>query len=94
MGETEKLLTSIEDRLKKIEKVVFGKKLVTKFVSEDFSDLAGGIRLLIKNDYFKTPRTSSEVFKELGREGYHHKSDAVYTALSRDFVKNWRSLFY
>ena len=92
MGQIEKRLTSIEDRLKKLEKAVFENKPGTKIVSEDFSSLSGGIRFLIKNGFFKTPKSSSEVMSELKRENYYHSLAALTTALSRDFTRKQKIL--
>ncbi len=38
---------------------------------ENFSGLTGGIRLLVREGFFKEGKTQNDIFEELKRQGYH-----------------------
>lgn len=93
--------------LKKIDKKLDGIKIILKGkvykdlgkkigkrseTKKSYEGLSGGIKLLIKNNYFNKEREVKEVILELKREGYHYAVSSVAKALSRDFVKGKRKL--
>jgi len=84
--EIEKTLDGFEKRLEKLEKAVFAQKGKTTPPSSEYKGLVGGINFLIDNGFFKKLRTKNEVYQELRKEGYYHRSQAVDTILRRDFV--------
>lgn len=93
MDELIKRIENIEDRIKKIEGVLFSDdKPVELKTKENFSGLAGGIRFLIKNGFFNEPRTLKEVIDELKREGYHRSTSGVASTLSVTFTANQKIL--
>jgi len=89
-NEIEKMLKDHEERLKKIES--FFTKKETPKITDDYSGLNGGIRLLIKNDFLDKPKSLKEIQNELKRENYHYSISAVAKALSVYFTKNKKIL--
>ena len=88
-----KKIEEIEIRLKKIENSLFsGNKPIQLKTKESFSGLAGGIRFLIKNDFFNEPKMLKEVIDELKREGYHRSTSGVASTLSVTFTANKKIL--
>ncbi len=79
-------IKSILERLKKLERAVFGKREGIKkerFKNENFSGATGGIRLLISQGFFKIKRTLSDIRRELAKNDYHYSIQAAQTALNR-----------
>lgn len=60
----------------------------TKKKSSNYSGLTGGIRFLIDNNFYNTPKSVKEIFNELKREGYHYSYESVDKLLRVDFHKN------
>jgi hypothetical protein len=44
---------------------------------ENFSGLAGGIKLLIKEGFFKEGKSQGEIFEELKRQSYHYPKTSL-----------------
>jgi len=87
------ILEDHEERIKRLEgKKVSEKIEVTKAKTEDFKGLAGGIRLLIKNNFFNEPKSLNEIIVELKREGYHNSKARVASTLSVTFTKSQKVL--
>lgn len=87
------MLDDHETRLRKLEKKqpsLEAKK--TKLITKDYSGLSGGIRLLIKNGFFKSPKSANEIKNELKREGYQNKIAPISKALSVNFTKKQKIL--
>ena len=89
-----KKIEEIDERLKKIEDILFSeqKPLLPSKNKENFSGLAGGIRFLIKNEFFNEPKTLKEVIDELKREGYHRSTSGVASTLSVTFTASQKIL--
>lgn len=83
---------TIERRLDIIEGKNKGLVKVGNNLKEDFSGLAGGIRLLIKNGFLKSPKDTKEIKTELKRESYHYTDAGISSTLTETFVKNKRVL--
>lgn len=83
--EIEKRLDILEDKQSKGIEIKDNKK-------ENFSGLAGGIRLLIKNGFFNNPKEVKEVKEELKREGYHYTDTGITSTLTETFHKNKKIL--
>jgi hypothetical protein len=82
----EKRLKTIEQRLDKLEKAVFGPKPKTakpKAGKEEYSGLKGGLLFLVSRDFFKTKRALATITKELEKHGYHYQAGAIQTTLNR-----------
>ena len=79
----------LEERVKKLEKAIFVKKQLPKI---NFKGLSGGINLLIKNQFFNSPKSVEETRVDLAREGYHYSRPSVDKLLRIDFVKNKKIL--
>ena len=81
-----------DERLNRIENTLFSTSEPLKKIKGNFSGLAGGIRFLIKNDFFNEPKTLKEVINELKREGYHRSISGVASTLSVTFTANQKIL--
>ena len=81
---TEKSLT-IEQRLERLEKAVFGTKRERKQkpVSTDFTGPSGGVRLLVSQNFFKAKRTVADVRTALEKNDYHYVTAVIQTTLNR-----------
>lgn len=91
--EINKRFEEIEKRLEILEgKNVEQNEDIIKNKEENFSGLAGGIRLLIKEDFLKTPKLVLEVFNKLKEKGYHYPKKSVEKLLSIDFTNKQRVL--
>lgn len=89
--EIKRILEDHEERIKRLE----GKKSSEKtkdIKTENFKGLAGGIRLLIKNNFLNKPKTLNEIMTELKREGYHYTKAGISSTLSETFMKNKKIL--
>jgi hypothetical protein len=58
----------------------------------NYKGLAGGVRFLIDNGFFDSPKNLNEIINELKREGYHYSKSGIASTLSETFVKNQRIL--
>jgi hypothetical protein len=83
---------AIEKRLDLLENKFFKSKQKNIEKKEDFSGLAGGIRLLIKNGFLNSPKDFKEIKEELKREGYHYSNTGVISTLTETFIKNKKIL--
>lgn len=61
-------------------------------IKKNYGGLAGGIRLLIDEDFLNQPKTVNEIWIELKRQGYHRPQGSVSKLLSVNFMKNQRLL--
>ncbi len=57
------------------------KKTNSTAKKENYSGATGGMRLLVKNGFFKEKRSQVSIRKALADAGYHYSSQAVYGAL-------------
>lgn len=84
----DKTLT-IEQRLARLEKAVFGRKGQTDAAAKspakasDFSGPTGGIRLLVSQNFFKTRKSLADVRTALAKNDYHYVTQVIHNALSR-----------
>lgn len=80
----EKLLTTLEQRIVRLEKAVFGggRKSPQAKPAKDFSGATGGIRFLISKGVFKKKHGLSAVRAALSDNGYHYSRQAVHVALN------------
>ena len=92
MEELKKRLEDHENRIKKLEKVLFSKKEPMKALKKNYKGLAGGIRLLIDNGFLNEPKSVKEIMVELKREGYHNSQAGVSSTLSVTFTKSQKVL--
>jgi len=83
----------IENRLDRIENKKSEEKGIEKETEKNnYSGLAGGIRLLIKNGFLVSPKEVKEIKEELKREGYHYTDAGITSTLTETFVKNKKIL--
>lgn len=87
-------IKKLEDRLSKLEDVVFGNKIKPASINQKdpHKGLVGGINLLIENGYFKKPKLVTEVQDELQKEGYFSPIQSTDTILRRDMVNRKKIL--
>ena len=78
-------LRTIEDRLARLEKAVFGTKSgqTRAATPKSFSGLKGGLLFLVSHDFFKTKKALAAIRNELEKHGYHYRAGAINTTLSR-----------
>jgi hypothetical protein len=85
---------TIEQRLARLEKAVFGRKrqpdaAASPAKASDLSGPTGGVRLLLSQKFFKSERSVADVRAALEKEGYRGYVDAVIqTALNRQSARN------
>jgi len=86
---------TIEQRLARLEKAVFGRKGQTESTSKsaaktsNFSGPTGGVRLLVSQNFFKSERGLADVRAALEKQGYRGYVDAVIqTTLNRQSARN------
>lgn len=84
--------SELEKRLDALEKVVFSKDKKTEWKPDEFKGLRGGLRLLIKNEFFVHPKKVKEIEAELKREGYHYPVPSISKALSVDLTNKQKIL--
>ncbi|MCX6776094.1 MAG: hypothetical protein NT130_04580 [Candidatus Micrarchaeota archaeon] len=82
--ELSKILKNHEDRISKIEEIVFKKKVT---ITYKHKGLSGGIQLLIENGFLNNPKTVSEISDELKREGYFGDKKSVDKLLRIDYLQ-------
>ena len=88
-----KRFAEIEKRLRKLEEAIFTYKLPEKKKgSQYYKGATGGIRLLIDDGFFKTPKSVKEIILELKREGYHYPDTSIFKILSVDFTNREKTL--
>lgn len=92
ISETYKQLKKLDDRVSKIERDIYAKKIKVKPKAQDFKGLIGGIRLLISNGFLDSPKNVKEIREELKREGYHYSYQSVDKILRVDFLAKRRIL--
>ena len=56
---------------------------ITSTTTERFTGASGGIKLLLKEGFFATPKTLVEVIKRLSQEGFNYTATVVSVALLR-----------
>jgi len=76
-----------EKNLRIVSKTSKDKFVKTK---KDYNGLAGGIRLLIDENFLNVPKSVKEIQEELKRQGYYHSKTSVAKLLSVDFMKKKR----
>jgi hypothetical protein len=81
-----------ERRLKLLEEGKPAKKKKKEYIDEIYEGLVGGIRYLIDHDFFKTPKSIEEIFKELTKKGYIYPKKSVGKVISVDFMKKEKIL--
>jgi hypothetical protein len=92
--ELKKMLLDHEERINKLE----GKEVDTNITlplnssKKGFKGLSGGIRFLITNKFFDSPKSLNEIIEELKREGYHYSKSGVASTLSETFTKSQKVL--
>jgi hypothetical protein len=59
---------------------------------QNFSGLAGGIRMLIENGFLNSPKNFKEIKEELKREGYHYSDAGIISTLTETFIKSKKIL--
>lgn len=81
----DKTYISINKRLERLEKVVFGEGAQKEngINKQQFKGAVGGIRLLVSRGFFRTKKNLSDVRKELEKHGYHYSSQAIDIGLRR-----------
>jgi len=85
----EQELKFLVGRIEKLEQAVFwgkGKKAFDKKSTPKiarFTGIAGGVKLLLAQNFFNHKRTLSDVREELSKHGYHSSIQAVQNAISR-----------
>lgn len=90
--DTKLILHEHEQRIKRLEELIFSKKEALKPIKKNYSGLAGGIRLLIDNGFLNEPKSVKEIMAELKREGYHNSKSGVASTLSVTFTKSQKAL--
>jgi len=76
----EERLKELEKRVTQLENTVFSKKFekpISALEKTNYAGLAGGIRLLIDNEFFKSLRSLSEIVSELKKHEYHYSSKSI-----------------
>jgi hypothetical protein len=87
----DKTLSTIERRLARLEKAVFGQRGKTKdnrkstasAKTSDFSGATGGVHFLVSRGFFKQKRTLAAARTALSDHEYHYSAPAVQMALNR-----------
>jgi hypothetical protein len=87
--EIEKEIEDLKNRVSKIEKEVFIKKVNIKAKK---TGLPAGINLLIERGFFNNPKSVSQTEDELEKEGYFCMRETLDRTLRRDFMKAKRVL--
>ena len=83
----EKLLKTINARLTRLERKVFGSNekpvdSAPKDAKKKYKGATGGIRLLLDENFFDKKRYFREVCKALELKGYYYSKQAVQTPLN------------
>jgi len=89
--ELKQKLMEHENRLNKIEQSLKEPARITK-PAKKYEGLAGGIRLLLDNNFFDTPKMLNDVIDELKREGYKLSKSGVASTLSATFTNKQKLL--
>ena len=87
--ELKQRIIEIERRLDRIEGL---KEQVRNKPGKKYNGLAGGIRLLLDNGFFDSPKSLNEVIDELKREGYKLSVSGVASTLSTTFTNKQKML--
>jgi len=88
-----KKLEEMDNRLERIEKKFFSvkteaslkKSKPTSTKKAVYKGISGGVKMLIDNGFFETPRSMRQVIDELKREGYFYPPQSVDSAIRKDF---------
>ena len=85
----EQLLKNHEERLSALENKLEITKTnsVGENKSPDFSGLSGGIRYLITDGFFDSPRSLREIFDKLKENAYYYDKSAVQKTVAIYFMK-------
>lgn len=79
-------LDNLEARVSSLEKSRLTLEK-TPTVKKEFTGLSGGIRKLIQESFFDTPKSLKQIMDEMRRQMYYYSEPAVNTAVTRDFMK-------
>jgi len=79
-----KMLAKFENRLTKLEKIVFPSPSPAKKGPQKYRGLSGGIQFIIDNGFFNKQREVKEVISELKREGYHYSNESIAKLVPED----------
>jgi len=90
----ELLLKNHEERIALLEKTLKRDKTIpeAKDKNSDYSGLVGGVRYLIDEKFFRTPRKFGEIVNKLKENGYHYDNSAVQKTVASYFMKRDRIL--
>ncbi len=85
----ELLLKNHDERIAALEKKLKIDKVIPepKDQTSDYTGLVGGVRYLIDENFFNTPRKLREIFDKLKANGYHYDKSAVQKTISSYFMK-------
>jgi hypothetical protein len=85
----ELLLKNHEERIVALEKTLKLDNGISenRDQSPDYTGLVGGVRYLIDEKFFNTPKKFGEIFDKLKENGYHYDKGAVQKTVSSYFMK-------
>ena len=93
MNEIKAKIEDFENRLQKVEEIVFSAKVsIKKNLKENYKGLAGGLRYLINVNFFNQPKRLKEIKAELEKEGYYYSLAGISSTLSETFMKSQKVL--
>ena len=87
--ELQNKVLELENRLNKIEQTLINRSIKPH---KKYTGLAGGIRLILDNGFFDSPKSLNEVIDELKREGYTLSKSGVASTLSTTFTNKQKIL--
>jgi hypothetical protein len=84
---------SIEKRVERLEKAVFGSEQISKSSTKksikpktnvtDFKGPKGGVLLLKEQGFLNTPRSTDEIKSEIEKNDFYYRRQVIQTALNR-----------
>lgn len=85
----ELLLKNHEERLVSLERALKHDTEISEKIDQasDYTGLVGGVRYLIDEKFFNTPRKFGEIVDKLKESGYHYDKSAVQKTVSSYFMK-------
>ena len=87
----DKILNTIDQRLARLEKAVFGQKkgksTTRPAARKNFEGPSGGVRFLVSQGFFRTKRGLADVRAALTKNDYHYVAPVVQTALNRQSTR-------